>query len=312
MFIDRENEFSPTPILNRTQRRFTQMLSEDVFQQEELVYDKLGTAPNLSSYANNGASITDSLISSLDTQSFSSFDENDAIPAAGYNAYVNDTLVEEPVQQPELDALADALTIDKLPKYCRVNFDFHPENRNELGCFKGEYLKIHAKLSDDWIDCLNYYNKSGIVPANFVMLMDDSSFARDLFENQTRASTTSLNNNAQKDNGTATLSETIRHSMPVHELIPAYSPSFANNSSQPTLNVSLEHKYERSSSSGHVIDLKVPASETGKTRSLTPDMTGDAAKSIRRSGPKPPIPPKPKIAPKPSSNSEKKILNVMM
>jgi hypothetical protein len=322
---DRENELSPNPILNRTQRRFTIMFSDDKHQQQdELVFDKFGTTPNLSSYANNGNNGNNSTAESReDTQSFSSFasSNEDPVTSSNYNPYVNDTVVE--FMPTIVDTQVSEIEQQQPPKtcnYCRVNFDFHPENKNELGCFKGEYLKIKSGINEEWLDCLNYYNKSGIVPGNFVTLLDDGSFAKDLFENQSRASTTSLNNSQKVSNGgggsgaNTIMSEILaaRHSMPVQESMPSCSANFdggAKNQLPLVMNVPLfENKYERSSSSSQVVDLKVPETTTVKTRSLTPETPNELAKSNRKSGPKPPIPPKPSIAlkpripPKPTSN----------
>ena len=54
--------------------------------------------------------------------------------------------------------------------YCRVNYDFSPENESELGCLAGEYLKIVGQSSEyaEWTKCENHYGKSGLVPTNFL------------------------------------------------------------------------------------------------------------------------------------------------
>jgi len=71
-------------------------------------------------------------------------------------------------------------------KYCHVNFDFKPESDNELGCLKGEYLKI-LKINlekSEWLEAENVFGKKGMVPVNFVTLMyEQNSAVEKLFEN---------------------------------------------------------------------------------------------------------------------------------
>jgi hypothetical protein len=300
--LDRESDVSPNPILNRTQRRFTMMLSEDHSKPSEdtLTYDKFGTTPNLSSYTN---SITDSFMSA-DTQSFSSFDEvpsssefNESSNNSNFSATVNDRTIMEEINPPVNEV--------KVFKYCRVNFDFRPESKNELGCFNGEYLKIQSKVSEDWIECVNYYNKIGLVPVSFVTFLEDDSFARELFENQTRTSTTSLNTIQPSGDNASLKNEPVpsKSTFPLGQSIqPVIDLKTAINSSilRPTLNIPNETRYERSASSSQVIDLKAP--DSVKNRSLTPEVFGEITKSNRKSGPKPPIPPKPKVLTKTPSN----------
>jgi hypothetical protein len=70
-------------------------------------------------------------------------------------------------------------TIDST--YCKVEYDFRPELSNEIGCFEGDYLKIvynHDKrieLPCDWLPVMNSYNKTGVVPFNFVSLIDKTN-----------------------------------------------------------------------------------------------------------------------------------------
>jgi hypothetical protein len=78
------------------------------------------------------------------------------------------------------------------PQYCRVMYDFQPENDLELGCFSGDYLQVECEHNSDWYKCVNYLGKSGLVPRAYISLLptleDDESTrtARDLFDEQHR------------------------------------------------------------------------------------------------------------------------------
>lgn len=75
-------------------------------------------------------------------------------------------------------------TLTENKEYCLVNYDFKPEMNDELGCMNGEYLKIIDRISDgsEWVKCKNYYGKIGLVPLNYVTLLDTSY--QHIFENQ--------------------------------------------------------------------------------------------------------------------------------
>jgi hypothetical protein len=125
--------------------------------------------------------------SAFSEDSFSSFSAPFYANENSSNQPENSTKMFDSYNHSNAPTVETTVTVGRQPnKYCRINFDFTPENDNELGCFSGEYLRIRSIHSgDDWIDCANYYGKTGFVPANFVTFLDDSDpFAVDLFENQ--------------------------------------------------------------------------------------------------------------------------------
>lgn len=163
-----------------------------------------------------------------------------------------------------------------LSKYCQVNYDFTPENSDELACFRGEYLQVRGKLNDEWIDCVNYYNKSGLVPANFVtFLSDDDKFARNLYDTsafKSRVESKELIDN----NSLSSVDDLIQFEK---QTSPFQVKSVQQN----------DNKYERSSSSGKLSSLKNQHQVANRIRSMS------RLSPLEHVHPtsKPPVPPKP-------------------
>lgn len=81
------------------------------------------------------------------------------------------------------------LSSQELSTFGRIDYDFNPEHDCELGCLRGEYLKILSDISSnsDWVKCENFYQKIGLVPFSFLTILNQSE-GKSLFENQNRIS----------------------------------------------------------------------------------------------------------------------------
>ena len=292
---DRNTNSSPNPILNRTQRQFT-VVQESQDHTLPKIFETVSR--NLhDAYISHPSSSFDSHNINQDSDSFKE-EENlfKSDSCLSFNSFLEDQdKYANEIKHVEINGDA------QLYKYCRVNFNFLPENINELGCFSGEFLKINSKMSEDWMECSNYYNKTGLVPCNFVtFLEDEDQFARELFENQTKnKSTNTLNATnpplfGQVIDAKPTVKLQLDLVSPIQQS--ASDKSYFNNktSVKPThLNIDVDNKYELSSTGGQLIKFKDSNNPFSlRTRSLTPVSANESLKKINVV--KPPIPPKPK------------------
>ncbi len=184
-------------------------------------------------------------------------------------------------------------------KYCQVKYDFSPENNNELGCFSGEYLKIESELSDEWIECSNYYYKKGLVPVAFVtFITEQDDIASELFKNQkTKSNSASLISLTSLYPSTPLTPQSPVEQLIKHNTNPFLTPIILTSSQSSNISKS---KYERSASSSVLLNLKsqeVNKNQQNRTRSLTP-----LSLSLSKTKIKPPIPPKPANLLKSTSN----------
>ena len=87
------------------------------------------------------------------------------------------------------------IAVEQPKKYCLVDFDFRPENENELGCLSGDYLQLieFVDESNEWFLAENTYGKRGLVPLNFVtVILRNKPTIEQLFEKRIMSKNESL------------------------------------------------------------------------------------------------------------------------
>jgi len=208
-------------------------------------------------------------------------------------------------------------------KYCKVDYDFQPVSEQELGCLRGEYLQID-EIIGEWYKCTNQYGKIGNVPYNYVTILD-STLGKDLFENQSKATTVQLPQTSNVYMNTLDVPSTVNPlsksdsavNMKINnglhfgssEFLPkrdSASPistqvSFKNTSngnfhlvSNTTSNLSPLLTHNLNKASEEQLNRFFQSNNDTTSRTNTPLIPNTQPKNVI----KPPIPPKPKFFPK--------------
>jgi len=202
--------------------------------------------------------------------------------------------------------------IETINSYCLVNFDFQPENENELGCLKGEQLKIikttnnnNHSNDDEWIQVENKYGKKGMIPFSFITILTD---IKDL--NNSIPSITDLNLR-KRTNKTSELSsinnDSIKSNRQITEIIDnslEASKRFRNLNNEHVSRTSkiFEEKINQNKNELEQSKLFLKKKDLNGHRP-PPDIPagggGGGGSVIRKSIIKPPIPPKPILSHRP-------------
>ena len=326
-YIQEENKSTENPILNRTQRKYTQMSVDDEIDTSDYkvvneIYSKANDSHNISN--SNQTYQTDSSL--VNTNFYvNSIEDTQIVQKENVNIYQN----------------SDSKSFfNDSYKYCQMNFRFQSENEGELDCLPGEYLKLFGKIKEDnqgWIKCVNIDGKVGIVPLNYVTLLNEDSNAKYLFESQQNTSDTSQSSANYHAYVNEQIEEPVlKSNSKVGALNKFYDnflskPSEQNeyhsyvNSSfefqpneQPKQNAQLDKPVYRNSSAQNsfvknsINNFENTINENERSRSSTPDsLKSDTTKKNKI---KPPVPPKPKPKPNfstlPNNNNGSIIQNV--